>query len=111
MENLDETKQALLETGIEVYTVGVDQPFPYDKTSVLDEYAKTTGGDSYFVNSIQAIERSYSEATEEVRNQYVLGYISNNEITGPGPVFRDIEIKIAGNNLKSLHRKGYYQYP
>jgi len=109
--SFDETRQTLLETGIEVYTVGVDQPFPYNKTSVLDEYAKSTGGDAYFVNSVQSIERSYSEATEEARNQYVLGYISNNEIAGPGPVFRDIEVKLAGNNLKTLHRKGYYQYP
>jgi VWFA-related protein len=109
--SLDETKQNLLQTGIEVYTVGVDQPFPYNKTSVLDDYAKTTGGDSYFVNSIQSIERSYSEATETARNQYVLGYISNNEIAGPGPVFRDIQVRLAGNNLRALHRKGYYQYP
>ncbi len=109
--SLDETKQTLLETGIQVYGVGVDQPFPYNKTSVLADYAKTTGGDAYFVSSVQSIERSYAEATEEARNQYILGYISNNEIAGPGPVFRDIEVKIAGNNLKTLYRKGYYQYP
>jgi VWFA-related protein len=109
--SLEETKQTLLETGIQVYSVGVDQPFPYNKTSVLDDYAKTTGGDTYFVNSIQAIERSYAEATEEARNQYILGYVSNNEIAGPGPVFRDIQVKLAGNTLKTLYRKGYYQYP
>jgi VWFA-related protein len=107
----DETTKNLLETGIEVYGVGVDQPFPYNKTSVLDDYAKTTGGDAYFVNSIRSIERSYAEATEEARNQYVLAYISNNEIQGSGPVFRDLQVKIAESNLKTLHRKGYYQYP
>jgi len=109
--SFDETTKSLLETGIQVYGVGVDQPFPYNKTSVLDDYAKTTGGDAYFVNSIQSIERSYADATEEARNQYTLAYISNNEIQGAGPVFRDIQIKIAGSNLKTLHRKGYYQYP
>jgi VWFA-related protein len=107
----DETTKSLLQTGIQVYTVGVDQPFPYDVNSVLGNYAKTTGGDSYFVNSVQSIEKSYSEATEEARNQYVLAYISNNEIRGEGPVFRDIQVKIAGSNLKTLYRKGYYQYP
>jgi len=109
--SLDETTKSLLQTGIQVYAVGLDQPFPYNKTSVLDEYAKTTGGDTYFVNSIQSIERSYALATEEARNQYVLGYVSNNELAGPGPVFREIQVKIAGNNSKTLHRKGYYQYP
>jgi VWFA-related protein len=109
--SFDETTKSLLETGVQVYAVGLDQPFPYNKLSVLDDYAKTTGGDAYFVNSIQTIERSYAVATEEARNQYVLGYVSNNEVLGPGPVFRDIQVKIAGNNLKTLHRKGYYQFP
>jgi VWFA-related protein len=109
--SFDETTKSLLETGIQVYGVGVDQPFPYSKTSVLDDYAKTTGGDAYFVNSIQSIERSYADATEEARNQYTLAYISNNESQGAGPVFRDIQVKIAGSNLKTLYRKGYYQYP
>ena len=107
----DLTTKTLLETGIQVYTVGIDQPFPYNVSSVLGDYAKTTGGDSYFVNSQQSIERSYSQATEEARNQYVLAYISNNEIQGEGPVFRDIQVKIAGSNLRTLYRKGYYQYP
>ena len=109
--SFDETTKSLLEIGIEVYSVGLDQPFPYNVKSALDDYAKTTGGDAYFVNSIQSIERSYADATEEARNQYLLAYISNNEIQGESPVFRDIQIKIAGNNFKTLHRKGYYQYP
>src|SRR5207244_4950822 len=108
--SMDETKQSLLETGVQVYAVGVDQPFPYNKTSVLDDFAKTTGGDAYFVNSIQSIERSYAAATDEARNQYVLGYVSNREVPGAGPVFRDIQVKIAGNNFKTLHRKRHYQY-
>ena len=89
----DETTKRLLEIG------------------VLSSYAKTTGGDVYFVNSTKALEASYADATEEARNQYVLAYISNNEVQGEGPVFRDIQVKIAGSNMKTLYRKGYYQYP
>ena len=109
--SFDETKKTLLEVGIEVYGIGVDQPFPYNKTSVLDDYAKQTGGDTYFVDSVQSIERSYADATEEARNQYVLAYVSNNEVAGEGPVFRDLQIKVAGGSMKALYRKGYYQYP
>jgi VWFA-related protein len=109
--SFDETTQSLLEKGVQVYAVGVDQPFPYKTFSTLQDYAKATGGDVYFVNSTQHIEQSYSTVTEEARNQYVLGYISNNEVVGPGPVFRDIAVEVAQRNLKTLHRKGYYQYP
>jgi VWFA-related protein len=107
----DETTQTLLERGVQVFAVGFDQPFPYNKFSVLDDYAKATGGDAFFVSSVQNIENAYSTATEEARNQYILGYISNNEMTGAGPVFRNISVEVRGRNLKSLHRKGYYQYP
>jgi VWFA-related protein len=109
--SFEETSRSLLETGIQVYAVGLDQPFPYKQTSVLDDYAKASGGDAYFVKSIQNIEKSYSTATEEARNQYILGYVSNNEVQGAGPVFRDIKVQIAEGGYKTLHRKGYFQYP
>jgi VWFA-related protein len=107
----NETAQSLLEKGVQVYAVGFDQPFPYNKFSVLSDYAKTTGGDVFFENSVHNIEKSYATATEAARNQYVIGYISNNEVTGAGPVFREISVEVRGKNLKALHRKGYYQYP
>ena len=109
--SFDEASQSLLEKGVQVYGVGLDQPFPFKQVSVLDQYAKATGGDVYFVSSIRDIEKSYSTITEEARNQYILGYISNNEVVGEGPVFRDVTVEVLGRNLKTLQRKGYYQYP
>jgi len=109
--SFDEATRLLLERGIQVYAVALDQPFPFNKTSVLDDYARETGGDAYFVGSTQNIERSYMNASEQARNQYVLGYVSNNSITGSGPVFREINVEVPGERVKTLHRKGYYQYP
>jgi len=109
--SFEETSRSLLEKGVQVYAVGIDQPFPFKKFSVLDDYAKTTGGDVFFTNSARNMETAYSSATEEARNQYVIGYISSNEVVGPGPVFRNITVQVAGRDLKTLHRKGYYQYP
>jgi VWFA-related protein len=107
----EETTQSLLAKGVQVYAVGLDQPFPYKAVSPLGEYAKATGGDAYFVGSVQDIETAYFSITEEARNQYVLGYISSNTVAGQGPVFREIAVQVNGRNLKALHRKGYYQYP
>jgi VWFA-related protein len=83
----------------------------FGKLSILENFAKTTGGDAFFVNSVQKIESAYSLVTEEARNQYVLAYLSNNEVIGQGPVFRDIEVKLRRSGLETRHRKGYYQYP
>lgn len=107
----DETAKSLLETGVQVYAIALDQPLLFRKFSILDDYARTTGGDVFFENSIQKIETAYAIATEEARNQYILGYVSNNEVAGPGPVFRNIEVKLARGGFETRHRKGYEQYP
>jgi VWFA-related protein len=109
--SFDDASRSLLGIGGQVYAIGVSQPFPYNKVSVLDDYAKSTGGDVFFVGSTRHLERAYMMATEEARNQYVLGYISNNEVHGPGPVFRSIGVQVADSSLHTLHRKGYYQWP
>jgi VWFA-related protein len=107
----EETIKKLLETDVQVYAVGLDQPFPYKGSSILNNYANRTGGDAYFSGSVQDIEKSYTTATQVARNQYVLGYLSNNEVKGIMPVFRDIDVRMTSRNLKTLHREGYYQYP
>jgi VWFA-related protein len=109
--SFNDASQALLAIGAGVYAIGLDQPFPYKKFSVLEDYAKLTGGDTFFVDSLAHIERAYMSAAEQARNQYVLGYISNNDVTGAGPVFRAITVRLADPDLRAIHRKGYFQYP
>src|SRR5262249_12404663 len=109
--SFDDTKTILLQFGVQVYAIGLDQPFPFKKVSILDDYARATGGDGYLLGSIKNIQKSLMTGTEEARNQYIISYVSNNEVSGPGPVFRDITVQVATGNYKTLHRKGYYQYP
>ena len=108
----EETVNSLLNSGVEVYAVTVDQTFLTRNFTSLNDYAKSTGGDSYYTgSSVQSIESGYARAAEQARNQYVLGYISGNRITGKEPVFRNIEVKLVSTDYSALHRKGYYQYP
>jgi VWFA-related protein len=109
--SFDDASRLLTQMGVQVYAVALDQPFPYNKVSVLQDYAKLTGGDTYFVNSLQHLERSYMTATEEARNQYVIGYVSNNEVIGNGPAFRAITVLADEGKLKTRHRRGYYAFP
>ena len=109
--SFDDASRILLEMGVQVYAIALDQPWPYDKVSVLLDYAKVTGGDTYFVKSTQHLERAYATATEEARNQYVIGYISNNEVLGSGPAFRTITVLADEGKLKVRSRRGYYAFP
>lgn len=109
--SFDETVKTLLESGVQVYGIGMDLGFLSRKLSILDEYAKTTGGDSYFVNSLHALERSYARAAEQARNQYVLAYVSNNTVDSNRPIFRKIQVRLTRGDYETLHRTGYHQYP
>jgi VWFA-related protein len=107
----DEALSRLLDQNVQVYSVGMDAAFLARKTSVLNDYSKSTGGDIFFVDALDKLERSYNQATDEARNQYVLGYFSSNKVEGSLPVFRQIVVKTDRPGLETFHRKGYYQYP
>jgi VWFA-related protein len=110
--SFEETVNSLLDSGVEVYAITVDQTVLTRKLTDLNNYATRTGGDSYYVgSSIQSIETGYALAAEQARNQYVLGYISDNRPTGKEPVFRNIDVKLVSGDYATLHRKGYYQTP
>jgi VWFA-related protein len=110
--SFQETVNSLLDFGIEVHAITVDQTALTKKFTSLNDYAKSTGGDSYYVgSSIQSIETAYARAAEQARNQYVLGYVSENKPIGKDPIFRNIEVKLARADYATLHRTGYYQYP
>ncbi len=109
--SFDETIARLLDKEIQVYAIGMDLSFLTRRLSVLGSYAKDTGGDAFFVSSVDALEISYARATDEARNQYILGYISSNRVVGTAPVFRQIDVKLTGNGYEIRHRKGYFQAP
>jgi VWFA-related protein len=110
--SFDETVNSLLESRVQVYAITLDQTFFTRKFTELNDYAKSTGGDSYFVgSSVQSVEAGYARASEQARNQYVIGYVSSNRPTGTQPVFRNIEVKLARADYATIHRKGYYQAP
>jgi Ca-activated chloride channel family protein len=110
--SFEETVNSLLDSDVQVYAITLDQTILTRKFTALNDYASTTGGDSFYVgSSVQSIETGYARATEQARNQYVLGYVSDNKITGTQPVFRTIQVKLAGADYDTVHRKGYYQYP
>jgi VWFA-related protein len=96
---------------IQVYSIGMDAALLARKFSALNDYAESTGGDAFYLDSTDALERSYSRAAEEARNQYVLGYFSTNKAPGPLPVFRQIAVRTVEPRYDVRARRGYYQYP
>jgi len=111
VHTMKRTKDQLVLDQIQVYGVAMGNALLEGPTSILHMYANATGGDVYRGRDRYAIEENLSKITEQARREYVLGYVSNNEIRGLLPVNRKIEVKVLTPDLNVHHRKSYLQYP
>jgi VWFA-related protein len=106
-----EVRDRLVESQIQIYAVTVSLPVLDIATSILPAYSNATGGDVYSGRTRDSMQSAFSRITEQVRHQYVLSYVSNNEVSGTLPVTREIEVKTSRPGLAVRHRTQYLQYP
>jgi hypothetical protein len=105
-----ETNERLIRNGIQFYAVTADWKI-FEHLTALNVYARDTGGAIFDGGTIEAMDESLAKLVEQAREQYLLSYTSNNEISGTRPIFRRIEVKARGTKLRIVHREGYLQYP
>jgi VWFA-related protein len=101
----------LVGSQIQFYGVTASVPLTEGTTSFLRTYADATGGHVYSGMTQDALQRAFLTITEQVRREYVLTYISNNEISGVVPVVRKIEVRMRTSGFDVRHRDSYRQYP
>lgn len=115
--SVNEIRSRLREAGIQVYSIGVMEPFGVRTGSIeemegpalLDNIARQTGGRLFEVSDIHAMPEIAAKIGRALRNQYTLGYV-------PSEVFRDgkfhhVQVKIARPKglppLRASFRTGY----
>jgi Ca-activated chloride channel homolog len=85
---LDQLRQRLKESDVQLYCVGVGRPVLSEKAEqrqemrgqmILDEIARLTGGRAFFVNSASELEETTTRVALELRRQYSLGYTPTNQ--------------------------------
>jgi VWFA-related protein len=77
-------------------------------SDILPKYVSATGGGTVLGEMTQAsIERAYSQAIGDARNQYTLGYSPRSGIGG----YREIEIRVRRADVKVYAKAGYYPLP
>jgi len=108
---LEEITDLLLRHNIELYSVNTDEDLIDRRFGVLGSLARATGGDEYRGLNTSSMENAFSRITEQARNQYVLGYQSNNKPPRDFLVVRTIEVNGRDPDWKIMHRKGYTQRP
>jgi Ca-activated chloride channel family protein len=79
-----------------------------DKARLL-EMARLTGGQALFPAAIKDLDAIYDRIADEIRAQYVLGYVSSN--TARDGKWRNVEIRIkraSSERLQVRTREGYF---
>jgi VWFA-related protein len=78
----------------------------YSGASVAKKMADETGGRVIEVHNNNSLEKAFDELSEELRQQYVLGYYPTNPKHDGS--FRKIKVEVNRPDLKILCRRGYY---
>ena len=113
-----EVREALLESDVQVYAMGIFDLDPsksptreeLDGPRLLTELAEETGGRHFPVNHLDDLPAVCDRIGRELRNQYLLGYLSTNGARDGR--YRHIKVTLSPPentpHLKPYYRLGYY---
>ena len=103
------------QAGIAIYTITLKSAFPalgftsqqYFSESgfTMRALAQETGARSFFPTDISQLAGVYGVITQELANQYALGYTSKNP--RPDGAFRRILVRVTEPNVRTRTRSGY----
>jgi VWFA-related protein len=113
-----EVRNLLREADAQMYAMGIFEPMgSRGRTAeelagpgLLSEMAEMTGGRHFPVENVNELPDIAAKIGIELRNQYVLGYVSKNQVRDGK--YRRITVKLNQPRglppLRALHRQGYY---
>ena len=103
------------QAGIAIYTIALKSPYPTiavtsqkyfsESEFAMKSLAQETGARAFFPNDITQLAGVYSMITDELSNQYALGYTSNNPRRDGS--FRRINVRVDEPNVRTRTRSGY----
>jgi Ca-activated chloride channel family protein len=79
-----DVREYIKESGAQIFAIGIyspyaDAPEEVHGPALLSELAEMTGGRAYPLNSVSDLQDTVTKIAIELRNEYVLGYVSTND--------------------------------
>jgi VWFA-related protein len=110
-KSYSQTKRYLLQNGIVVYGLGQGNSLLFRKVDSLKKYTEPTGGEVFYPFRHRAFSETYQRISQAARNQYVLGYMPDNEVKEV--TYRRITVRVVGRESVAnvRNREGYYAVP
>ncbi len=110
-ENSSFTFESALETaqrsGVTIYAIGLREAAA-DRTTrrVLERIAEETGGQAFFIDSVNQLDAIYARIERELRNRYLLAYQSTSD--KPESEFRVVRVDVDARDAEVRTMAGYY---
>jgi len=110
--SFEETLHSLLIGDVSIYSISVTRTIPLGRSLVqrgasdIDKFVAGAGGDTYFADKPDELDRLYSDVTEEARNQYTLTF-SPGQLQGAQD-YHPIEVRVRRPGLRVETREGFY---
>lgn len=115
-DNSSETNQDYLvkmtqQAGIIIYPIGLLHETDDEKAQKarreLEALARATGGQAYFLNSVEEIDRTVREIAHYIRNQYTIAYTPANEALDG--TYRKLDLVVTADQPVTVRtRAGYW---
>ena len=103
-----EVKNLVVESDVRAYSVGL-----FERPRFLEKLAAQTGGQALWAHSLKDLPDAIERISREFRNQYMIGYSSNNP-QNDGK-YRKVKVELTESPFhKALHlfwRRGYFAPP
>jgi len=71
----------------------------------LDRFSKATGGEAFFINTVNEMRSAFRQIKRELSHYYILGYTSH---TNTSQEYRKIKVTTSSKRHKVRTREGYY---
>lgn len=105
----DDALEFARRAGVQIYVIGLKEAITKSGArKVLKQFAKETGGRSFFVEDLSELSGIYAEIQAELRSQYLFAYQST---SGKDPSeFRSVQVQVQVEGKKADVRtmSGYY---
>jgi len=113
--SFDDVLALAKQAGIAIYTIALKSSYPSialtgqkyfsESEFAMKALAQETGARAFFPSDISQLAGVYSMITDELSNQYAIGYMSNNP--KQDGTFRRILVRVDEPNVRTRTRSGY----
>lgn len=93
-------------TAVPIYGIGIGiRPTEIDVKYKLNKFCSETGGNSYYIERADELQRVYTDIQNELRSQYVLGFYPPDGVKA-GSKWREVNVQVSEGKAKTI--RGYY---